>query len=579
MNIPSDTIKTLLATLTGKSGSAAGEALTPDPAATLVPGREINAEVLERQPSGRYLVRAGKDLFDMPLPGELRPGTVIRLTYVGDTPRLTFSLSSQALKGSDVSLSSAGKWLGTLATDFPVQERSVPVQSARPPLISGELPLDRPLIASRLREAVARSGLFYESHIARWREGSFPLAELMEEPQAQESPILKGSPAKDGLPADGKALVNGPPVTSKAGTLSPPLPDQTPRQHHAGRLATEGRPDIKAGISGAETARVNGHPIPSGLTGTAETPETTGTAMKPDPSRAAAILPETAGREMPRPSHPGQPHGTTPAVTGNAVTEPLDQVGANPTPAAEAKTAPDHGTRTGQAATLPDQEAAPKSGASPQPLPPLLPSPVQGGDFEASRLTIPKQTAPERGETGAHPQRGQQGTLPVQHDTLPNRALPLAYGEPQATPLPDRPPREAFVITGDKAPSPLFEPPPPQTLPVIRQQLEFLQSGQFVWQGEAWKGQPFQWQIGREERKKGEARGNPWETSLNLELPNLGRISARLSLSGGDVRISVIAAAETAAGLMEKEKGKLIEGMEAAGLRLTGMEVRREPSS
>ena len=104
-------------------------------------------------------------------------------------------------------------------------------------------------------------------------------------------------------------------------------------------------------------------------------------------------------------------------------------------------------------------------------------------------------------------------------------------------------------------------------------------TGQFVWQGEAWKGQQFQWEIGREERNKGETHGNSWETSLNLELPNLGRISARLHLSGGDVRISVVATGETAAGLMEKEKGKLIEGMEAAGLRLTGMEVRREPSS
>jgi hypothetical protein len=41
--------------------------------------------------------------------------------------------------------------------------------------------------ACALRDAVASSGLFYESHVAEWAEGKRPLASLLLEPQMQKA--------------------------------------------------------------------------------------------------------------------------------------------------------------------------------------------------------------------------------------------------------------------------------------------------------------------------------------------------------------------------------------------------------
>lgn len=43
-------------------------------------------------------------------------------------------------------------------------------------------------LAQRLQHAIAQSGLFYESHLAEWAEGSRSMADLMREPQAAKAP-------------------------------------------------------------------------------------------------------------------------------------------------------------------------------------------------------------------------------------------------------------------------------------------------------------------------------------------------------------------------------------------------------
>lgn len=46
-----------------------------------------------------------------------------------------------------------------------------------------------PLVPSQLADTVRQSGLFYESHLARWVQGSYPITELQAEPQTQRLAI------------------------------------------------------------------------------------------------------------------------------------------------------------------------------------------------------------------------------------------------------------------------------------------------------------------------------------------------------------------------------------------------------
>ncbi len=61
------------------------------------------------------------------------------------------------------------------------------------PLMANQAPQPAQL-ATRLQDAIGQSGLFYESHLAEWAEGTRPLSELMREPQTGRAP---GSPATD----------------------------------------------------------------------------------------------------------------------------------------------------------------------------------------------------------------------------------------------------------------------------------------------------------------------------------------------------------------------------------------------
>lgn len=576
MNIPSDALKNLLSAILEKAAPAARESVLPEPATDLAPGREINADVLERQPNGRFLVRAGGELFDMRLPGDVRPGTSIRMTYVGDTPRITFSIPPQTFKGAEVSLSSTGKWLGTLAAGTPPNNQVSTPSPARTAMIPGGLSVDRTEIASKLRQAVGRSGLFYESHLARWREGAFPLDELMKEPQAQASAIFReeSGRGKTAIPGSGEPVAGRSPMphqSSTTGNPPLPLPDPTGRSNRNNPLFKGDYPATGNDMPGRAA---EGDEIPS----------------------PAATMPETSGSSEEEPAGLPLTENRRTATTDTPLPRPLDrgqqQDTSTATDVAATETPPDRG----DAGT--SKTERPKGKTSQENLPPQAAGPGRP-EVELSRLSVTQDTIddnaslspakPGRLHPNASADDGRQSTpetpanriqthQATQRDMPSTPPLFKTYNEPQNIISRDIAPREAFIISGEKSQATPFEPPPLQTIPIIRQQLEFLQNSQFVWQGEAWPNQQFEWKIGRDRSGSGERRPDSWETSLTLELPSLGRISARLHLSGGEVRISVTAAEQGSCETMEREKRKLIDGMEAAGLRLAAVEVKLDPS-
>jgi hypothetical protein len=57
------------------------------------------------------------------------------------------------------------------------------------------------VLPQRLRQVVRESGLFYESHLARWSKGELPLYEILREPQAR---LTRSDTATTGLPELGR---------------------------------------------------------------------------------------------------------------------------------------------------------------------------------------------------------------------------------------------------------------------------------------------------------------------------------------------------------------------------------------
>lgn len=115
----------------------------------------------------------------------------------------------------------------------------------------------------------------------------------------------------------------------------------------------------------------------------------------------------------------------------------------------------------------------------------------------------------------------------------------------------------------------------PQSQALVQQQLETLDSRQIVWQGQVWPGQHMDWEIEEDGSRGGQEEGDTpqWRTRLHLELPELGGVTARLSLDTAGVKVEFSADDNGTAALMRGEIGKLAHSIQASGLRVAGLMV------
>jgi hypothetical protein len=118
------------------------------------------------------------------------------------------------------------------------------------------------------------------------------------------------------------------------------------------------------------------------------------------------------------------------------------------------------------------------------------------------------------------------------------------------------------------------------TIPLVRQQLDMLATGQFRWTGEAWPGARLDWTIQQDgdewERSGGGSSAEqdyPWRTRLTLSLPRLGTVDAELTLTGAQLSARVLASPLGAARLLEQSEG-FRQRLAAAGIALSGLSIR-----
>jgi hypothetical protein len=120
---------------------------------------------------------------------------------------------------------------------------------------------------------------------------------------------------------------------------------------------------------------------------------------------------------------------------------------------------------------------------------------------------------------------------------------------------------------------------PPATIPLVRQQLDLLATGQFRWTGEAWPGAKLDWTIESGDKRQGDhyaATAVPeptWRTRLTLTLPRLGVVEAELTLTGAQLLAQVRASPECATRLAA-ESDAFRHRLRTAGMTLSALSIR-----
>lgn len=143
-----------------------------------------------------------------------------------------------------------------------------------------------------------------------------------------------------------------------------------------------------------------------------------------------------------------------------------------------------------------------------------------------------------------------------------------------------REPQAQLANSGQPSAAGRADAPGNELTQLINQQLNTLEQHRVVWRGEAWPGQPMEWEVA-EESSEGEACGLPqtWRSEVRFELPTLGTVTATLRLTSErlQVRIGTDNAAATAS--LRTKGHEFSQALEAAGIPLSALMVKQHESA
>ncbi len=157
-------------------------------------GQQIQATIQQQVSPGLYKVQIAGQSMQIQLPGPIKTGSTITLQVMSTSPKLTFSVSSSSAPISTAEeISSTSRLLSNL-TQQPLSRTPVESASGRAVWPSENTVPESGKLAVALKDALANSGLFYESHQAQWVAGTRSTAQLLVEPQNLLAPMTKNAP-------------------------------------------------------------------------------------------------------------------------------------------------------------------------------------------------------------------------------------------------------------------------------------------------------------------------------------------------------------------------------------------------
>ncbi|QWD10231.1 hypothetical protein G6713_05890 [Polynucleobacter paneuropaeus] len=147
-------------------------------------GLEYVGKIVSFDSTGTAEVQIGEQVFGMKLGSNFAVGDVLHFRFLGSDPTPTFLLLSAGANQAvfeNVILSGTSLLITQLQDEARSQEQLSKVESFLPPLLQN--PQNPQMTAAQLQNAIMMSGLFYESHLANFAKGKWPLNALMKEPQ------------------------------------------------------------------------------------------------------------------------------------------------------------------------------------------------------------------------------------------------------------------------------------------------------------------------------------------------------------------------------------------------------------
>ena len=125
---------------------------------------------------------------------------------------------------------------------------------------------------------------------------------------------------------------------------------------------------------------------------------------------------------------------------------------------------------------------------------------------------------------------------------------------------------------------------------LLSQQLQVLESPNFVWRGELWPGQMLEWQVRRNQDQPADdpTRSTPiereaataWESHLKLTLPQLGTVNVHIRLDAGQAfSIKMVPEQPETGPLLQKNQARLAEQLVTAGCTLSSVTVQHDASA
>lgn len=111
---------------------------------------------------------------------------------------------------------------------------------------------------------------------------------------------------------------------------------------------------------------------------------------------------------------------------------------------------------------------------------------------------------------------------------------------------------------------------------LVQQQLHTLEQHHLVWMGQVWPGQQMQWEIqGQPERQSRQQDERQWSTEMELALPMLGDVHARLVFAESGLRVALRASDPATADLFNRALPGLKDALTDAGIPLAAAVVEK----
>ena len=146
----------------------------------------------------------------------------------------------------------------------------------------------------------------------------------------------------------------------------------------------------------------------------------------------------------------------------------------------------------------------------------------------------------------------------------PGASLATRANEPN-TPAQNSPVTDAKSLPVSKA-----------LLPLVQQQLHTLETHQLTWIGQVWPGQDMQWEIqGQPEHQSSQQDTRQWSTEMELALPRLGDVHARLVFSASGLALTLHAADSATVALFNRSMAKLQAALADVDIPLTAAAVEK----